>query len=91
MVLRVADDLLTVSDHGPGFPPALLAHATDRFVVGDAARGKGVGLGLSIVAEHARTLKAELTLKNAAEGGAVVSVHFPRRNCVMPASRVEPP
>lgn len=92
VVLRVADDLLTVSDHGPGFPPALLAHATDRFVVGDAARGEGVGLGLSIVAEHARTLNAELTLKNAAEGGAVVSVHFPRRNCVMPRiAEVEPP
>jgi signal transduction histidine kinase len=65
-----------VSDHGAGFPPQLLARATDRFVVGDAARGEGVGLGLSIVAEHVRTLGAELTLANRADGGAVVCVRF---------------
>jgi signal transduction histidine kinase len=77
VVLRVADDVLAVSDHGPGFPPELLAHATDRFVVGDTTRGEGVGLGLSIVAEHVRTLDAELLLANRPEGGAVVSVRFP--------------
>jgi signal transduction histidine kinase len=83
VVLRVADDMLSVSDHGPGFPPQLLAHATDRFAVGDTARGEGVGLGLSIVAEHVRTLGAELTIANGAAGGAIVSVRFPRATCVL--------
>ena len=77
VVLQVADDMLSVSDHGPGFPPELLAHATERFAVGDTARGEGVGLGLSIVAEHVRTLGAELTVANSAAGGAVVCVRFP--------------
>jgi signal transduction histidine kinase len=78
-VLRVADNVIAVSDNGPGFPPELLAHATDRFAVGDTARGEGVGLGLSIVAEHVRTLGAVLTLANRDGGGAVVSVRFPSR------------
>jgi signal transduction histidine kinase len=83
VVLRVADDMIAVSDHGAGFSPELLAHATDRFVVGDTARGEGVGLGLSIVAEHVRTLGAELHLANRPDGGAVVSVRFPHRNCAV--------
>jgi signal transduction histidine kinase len=81
VVLRVAEDVVSVSDHGPGFPEEVMAHATGRFVVGDAARGDGVGLGLSIVAEHVRTLGAELTVANRADGGAVVSVYFPRSDC----------
>jgi signal transduction histidine kinase len=84
VVLRVAKDVLSVADRGPGFPENVMAHATDRFVVGDAARGQGVGLGLSIVAEHVRTLGAELTVANRADGGAVVSVHFPRSDCASP-------
>ncbi len=83
VVLRVADDMLSVSDHGPGFPPQLLAHATDRFAVGDTARGEGVGLGLAIVAEHVRTLGAELTIANGTAGGAIVSVRFPHAHCVL--------
>ena len=83
VVLRVADDMIAVSDHGAGFSPELLAHATDRFVVGDTARAEGVGLGLSIVAEHVRTLGAELLLANRPDGGAVVSVRFPHRNCAV--------
>src|SRR6185436_8890634 len=74
VVLRVAKDTLCVSDHGPGFPEEVMAHVTGRFVVGDAARGEGVGLGLSIVAEHVRTLGAGLTIANRSEGGAVVTV-----------------
>ena len=77
VVLRVAKDVLGVSDHGPGFPDEMIAHVTGRFIVGDAARGEGVGLGLSIVAEHVRTLGAALTITNRSEGGAVVTVHFP--------------
>lgn len=92
VVLRVADDMIAVSDHGAGFSPELLAHATDRFVVGDTARGEGVGLGLAIVAEHARTIGAQLTLANRPDGGAVTSVRFPHeRRAVSCDTRTESP
>jgi two-component system, OmpR family, sensor kinase len=46
---------LRVRDEGPGFPPALLPHAFDRFTRGDEARERGgAGLGLAIVAAIAR-------------------------------------
>jgi signal transduction histidine kinase len=86
VVLRVADDLLSVSDRGPGFPAELLAHATDRFAVGDTARGEGVGLGLSIVAEHVRTLGAELSIANSAAGGAVISIRFRNTHSTRPST-----
>lgn len=50
--LRRAGDraVLSVTDTGPGIPPALQATIFDRFVRGDPARGQGsAGLGLSIV------------------------------------------
>ncbi|MFG3126990.1 sensor histidine kinase [Streptomyces tendae] len=54
--VRRGDDgtaCLTVTDDGPGIPPALRDHLFDRFVHGDGPRGAdggGTGLGLSIVA-----------------------------------------
>jgi two-component system OmpR family sensor kinase len=50
--LRRAGDraVLSVTDTGPGIPPALQATIFDRFVRGDPSRGQGsAGLGLSIV------------------------------------------
>ncbi len=42
---------LSVHDDGPGFPPALVPHAFERFARADAARHRegGVGLGLALV------------------------------------------
>jgi two-component system OmpR family sensor kinase len=42
--------VLTVSDNGPGIPPALLPHIFERFVRADSARNHQgeSGLGLSI-------------------------------------------
>ncbi|MEV4557442.1 HAMP domain-containing sensor histidine kinase [Kitasatospora sp. NPDC049285] len=49
---RPADVLLTVTDDGPGIPPALAPHVFDRFTRGDRARTRrtgSTGLGLAIV------------------------------------------
>ena len=54
----------------------LIPRATERFSVGDAARTKGVGLGLAIAAEHARMLKARLDIANQPEGGGNVSLEL---------------
>jgi signal transduction histidine kinase len=58
---------LHVADTGPGFPPAFLERACDRFSRADEARGRGgAGLGLSIVG-----LIAE------AHGGKAVAANLP--------------
>ena len=74
VTIHVDGHVLAISDHGPGFDAALIPHVTDRFTVGDAARSQGVGLGLSITAEHARALHARLEIANQPEGGAIVTV-----------------
>ncbi|MFF4774376.1 ATP-binding protein [Microtetraspora fusca] len=76
VVVGVDGALVTVRDHGPGFPDELLAtlraYGPQRFVTGSAARGGGVGLGLTIAAGQARVIGAVLTFENAQGGGALV-------------------
>ena len=74
VTIHVDGHSLAVSDRGPGFDADLIPHVTDRFTVGDAARSQGVGLGLSITAEHARALHARLEIANRPDGGAIVTV-----------------
>ena len=76
VTIHVAGRTVRVSDHGPGFERELIPRATERFSVGDAARTKGVGLGLAIAAEHARMLKARLDIANHPEGGGNVSLEL---------------
>jgi two-component system sensor histidine kinase MtrB len=78
VTLHVSETRIAVSDHGPGFPPDLIEHATERFRVGDEARAGGVGLGLSISAEHARLLATRLEIMNLPNGGCVVGIDLPR-------------
>ncbi|MGH9247528.1 MAG: ATP-binding protein [Acidimicrobiales bacterium] len=63
VALRCGDDgtvTIAVEDEGPGVPDDLRARIFDRFARGSEARrrgtGDGVGLGLSLVAEHVRLL-----------------------------------
>jgi len=53
VTVRVLADGFDVHDDGPGFPPAIAAHAFERFVRGDESRNRGgesgAGLGLSLV------------------------------------------
>ena len=55
--------VIEVTDDGPGMPPDLLDHATERFTRADDARSRpGAGLGLSIVAALVRGAGGELKL-----------------------------
>lgn len=74
VTIHVSDHALAVSDRGPGFDAQLIPRVTERFRVGDPARSQGVGLGLSITAEHARALHARLEIANQPNGGARVTV-----------------
>ncbi len=77
--LVVAEDppCLAVADHGPGLDPADLPELTEPFRRGP--KGGSAGLGLAIVAEAAKRLKAQLSLARTDEaGGATFSLTFPR-------------
>ena len=73
-----AEAVVTVRDHGPGLDPDALAHAFDRFWQGDPSRAHvGAGLGLSIVAAIAAEHGGRAEVANAADGGAVFTLHLP--------------
>jgi signal transduction histidine kinase len=67
--------VLRVTDHGPGFPEVLLREGPSRFRTGSRDRSGGAhGLGLTIAAGQARVLGAELSFRNAPEGGGTGAV-----------------
>ena len=69
-----------VRDHGPGLPPAAVAHVFDRFYKADTARARseGSGLGLAIASENARLHGGHIEVGNHPGGGAVFTVTLPR-------------
>lgn len=65
---------LTVLDDGPGLPEGLLAAGPQPFARwGDRP---GSGLGLALVSGQVAVMGAELSLTNAPDGGASVSIEF---------------
>ncbi|MFJ8534705.1 ATP-binding protein [Streptomyces sp. NPDC093591] len=70
--LTVDGPVVTVRDHGAGYPEYLLAHGPQRFRTEGGA--KGHGLGLTIALGQAEVLGARLTFTNAADGGAVATL-----------------
>jgi two-component system NtrC family sensor kinase len=68
---------LTVSDDGPGFPPAMLHNGIRPFF---SARVGGTGLGLGIVQRFARDLGGEISLANRQPHGAIVTLTLPCEN-----------
>ncbi|MFJ1547391.1 sensor histidine kinase [Streptomyces sp. NPDC088246] len=77
--VTVGGTTIAVRDHGPGFPPELLAHGPQRFRTGAAERGHGHGLGLTIALGQAHVIGARLTLADATPHGAVATLELPRR------------
>ncbi|MFF4602666.1 ATP-binding protein [Streptomyces sp. NPDC001339] len=75
--VTVAGAAITVRDHGPGFPGALLADGPQRFRTGARERGRGHGLGLTIALGQAHVIGAGLDFANAAGGGAIATVRLP--------------
>ncbi|WP_131742931.1 sensor histidine kinase [Actinomadura roseirufa] len=76
--LTATASTITVRDHGPGFPPNLLAEGPQRFRTGaaDPSRdpSRGHGLGLTIAQGQARVIGARLEFGDAPGGGAVAVV-----------------
>jgi len=78
---------LHVSDDGPGFPPALLDVAFERFSRGDPSRSApGAGLGLSIVRTIARAHGGEAHVARGDGGGAHVWLSIPHAPSAAPVS-----
>jgi signal transduction histidine kinase len=74
---------LRVSDSGDGFPDAFLVHAFEPFARSDSGRGRdhgGAGLGLSIVRSITKSHGGTATARNLPDGGAEVTLSFPRRS-----------
>ena len=75
-----ADLGIEVRDEGPGFPPAFLPHAFERFGRPDSGRSRdhgGAGLGLAIVQAIAGAHGGAATARNQPGGGAVVALRLP--------------
>ncbi|MBT2543418.1 HAMP domain-containing histidine kinase [Streptomyces sp. ISL-44] len=75
--VTVEGPVVAVRDHGPGYPSELIEQGPQRFRTGDPGRGRGHGLGLTIVAGQAAVLEIELTFANAPGGGAVTTLRLP--------------
>ncbi|MFI9820944.1 ATP-binding protein [Streptomyces sp. NPDC052013] len=76
VTLTVDGPVVTVRDHGDGFPEYLLAHGPQRFRTESGT--KGHGLGLTIALGQAEVLGARLDFANAADGGAVTTLTLPQ-------------
>jgi len=75
--VELADGVLSVRDHGPGFAESDLPLVFDRFYRARDARGlPGSGLGLAIVRQAAEGCGGLAEASNAPGGGALLRVGF---------------
>jgi two-component system, OmpR family, sensor histidine kinase KdpD len=68
---------LTVSDRGPGLPPADLERVFDKFYRVPGSPAGGTGLGLFITRSLVRAHGGDVHASNAPSGGAVFSLELP--------------
>ena len=72
---------IAVRDHGPGIPQAELQRVFEPYYRLDASRnpaGGGVGLGLSIARNIARSHGGDIALRNHPGGGLIAEIALPR-------------
>ncbi|HTA04917.1 MAG TPA: sensor histidine kinase, partial [Solirubrobacteraceae bacterium] len=75
--VSLADGVLSVRDHGPGFAEQDLQHVFERFYRSESARKlPGSGLGLAIVRQAAEAHQGYARAANAPDGGARLEVSF---------------
>ncbi|WNM30204.1 HAMP domain-containing sensor histidine kinase [Streptomyces sp. Li-HN-5-11] len=82
VVLTVDGPVVTVRDHGDGFPDYLVEHGPQRFRTEGGATGHG--LGLTIALGQAEVLGARLEFANAPDGGAVATLTLPQQPPELP-------
>jgi two-component system, OmpR family, sensor histidine kinase MtrB len=71
--------LMAVEDGGPGVAAGERQRIFERFARGSAARHRiGTGLGLALVAEHARAIGGDAWVEDRPGGGARFVVKFPQ-------------
>jgi two-component system osmolarity sensor histidine kinase EnvZ len=72
--------IVSVRDHGPGVPHAMLSRLTTPFFRGDAARthAGGAGLGLAIVDKTMTRMGGQFDISNAADSGFVAHIRLRR-------------
>ncbi|MFJ3302921.1 ATP-binding protein [Streptomyces sp. NPDC086549] len=75
VVLTVDGPVVTVRDHGDGYPDYLVEHGPQRFRTEGGATGHG--LGLTIALGQAEVLGARLAFANTLDGGAVATLTLP--------------
>ncbi|MFE6801511.1 ATP-binding protein [Streptomyces sp. NPDC057681] len=75
VVLTVDGPVITVRDHGEGYPDYLVEGGPQRFRTEGGA--KGHGLGLTIALGQAKVLGASLRFTNAEDGGALATLTLP--------------
>ncbi|MFF4831842.1 ATP-binding protein [Streptomyces sp. NPDC001315] len=76
VVLTVDGPVVTVRDHGDGYPKYLVAHGPQRFRTEGGT--KGHGLGLTIALGQSEVLGARLEFTNAPDGGAMARLTLPQ-------------
>lgn len=88
------DEVVTVSvrDHGPGIPEALLPRVFDRFsqAKDEERRGRGHGLGLEIALGIAELHRGSITVRNREPSGCEFSVVLPRHQPPNPSPNPHP-
>ncbi|MEZ7007185.1 ATP-binding protein [Streptomyces sp. AD55] len=77
VVVTVDGPVITVRDHGDGYPAYLPAHGPQRFRTEGGATGHG--LGLTIARGQAEVLGARLAFANPPDGGAQATLTLPDR------------
>jgi len=78
--------VISVSDSGPGIPHALMPRMWEPFVQGEAWRERGLGLGLSVVMRMTRLHDGDVRARNLPDGrGACFEIRLPAFDPQRPA------